>query len=461
MQTQCTSKQLEFSSVGRRRVVAAFDGGQVSSDSGALLLKKTDEAIRLVDRLAGCFVDRRSERCVEHSVRTLVAQRVFGIAAGYEDLNDHDTLRSDPLWGAVIGKLEAKRSGCEALAGKSTLNRLELSIAEQPTRYHRIGHEPEAIERLFVDLFLESHRRAPRQIVLDLDATDAPLHGEQEGRFFHGYYDAYCYLPLYIFCGRHLLVAKLRRSNIDACAGAEEEVERVVEQIRSRWPKVRIILRADSGFARDALMSWCEHHDVDYVFGLARNNRLQKHMSAAMREAEREAQRTGKSARLFRDFRYSTIDSWSRRRRVIGKAEHIRDKANPRYIVTSLAKTEWDAQRLYERFYCARGEMENRIKDAQLELFADRTSCHSFRGNQLRLWFASFAYVLVEALRRLGLKGTELAVATAGTLRLKILKIGAVVTLSVRRVKLAMSSFHPYQREFVTAFEALGAAARA
>nr|MBO2515607.1 IS1380 family transposase [Gammaproteobacteria bacterium] len=461
MQTQCTSEQLEFSSVGRRRVVAAFDGGQVSSDCGALLLKKTDEAIRLIDRLADCFIDQRSQSSVEHSVRTLVAQRVFGIAAGYEDLNDHDTLRSDPLWGVVLGKLEAKRRGCAPLAGKSTLNRLELSLAERPTRYHKIGHEPEAIERLFVDLFLEAHGRAPRQIVLDLDATDDPLHGEQEGRFFHGYYDAYCYLPLYIFCGRHLLVAKLRRSNIDASAGAQEEVERVVEQIRSRWPNVRIILRADSGFARDSLMSWCESHDVDYVFGLARNKRLEKRLSTAMREAEREARRTGKPARVFRDFRYSTLDSWSRRRRVIGKAEHMLDKANPRYIVTSLPKARWEARRLYERLYCARGEMENRIKDAQLELFADRTSCHSFRANQLRLWFASFAYVLVEALRRLGLKGTELAVATAGTIRLKLLKIGAVITISVRRVKLAMSSFHPSKREFMTAFEALGAAARA
>jgi hypothetical protein len=442
-------------------VVAGFDGGRVSSDAGALLLKKTDEAIGLVDRLAACFVDQRSENSVEHRVRTLVAQRVFGIAAGYEDLNDHDTLRSDPLWGAVLGKLEAKRRGCAPLAGKSTLNRLELSMAAQPTRYHKIGHQAGAIEQLFVDLFLEAHRRAPRQIVLDLDATDDPLHGEQEGRFFHGYYDAYCYLPLYIFCGRHLLVSKLRGSNIDASAGAVEEVERVVKQIRARWPTVRIILRADSGFARDALMSWCERNDVDYVFGLARNNRLEKRLCGALREAEREAQRTGKPARVFCDFRYSTIDSWSRPRRVIGKAEHLGEKANPRYIVTSLPKAQWEARWLYERFYCARGEMENRIKDAQLELFADRTSCHSFRANQLRLWFASFAYVLVEALRRLGLKATELAVATAGTIRLKLLKIGAVVKISVRRVKLAMSSFHPSQREFVTAFEALGAAARA
>jgi hypothetical protein len=441
--------------------VAAFDGGQVSSDAGALLLMRTDGAIGLIDRLAECFVDRRSQSDIEHTVRTLVAQRVLGIAAGYEDLNDHDALRSDPLWGAVIGKLQAKRSDCAPLAGKSTLNRLELSVTGRATRYHKVAHVPEAIERLFVDLFLEAHRRAPKQIVLDLDATDDPLHGTQEGRFFHGYYDGYCYLPLYIFCGRQLLVAKLRRSNIDACSGAVEEVERLVRQIRARWPRVRIILRADSGFAREELMDWCEQNAVDYVFGLARNPRLERILRRALREAEEQAARTGRSARVFRDFRYSTLDSWSRRRRVIGKAEHVGDKANPRFIVTSLARSDWQAKSLYERFYCVRGEMENRIKEAQLDLFADRTSSHTFRANQLRLWLASFAYVLIEALRRLGLSATSFAVATAGSIRLKLLKIGALVTVSVRRVKLAMSSAHPNQAEFIAAFHALGAAARA
>lgn len=460
MQTQCSAEQLQFSCIERRRVVAAFDGGQVTSDAGALLLLRTDRAIRLIDRLADCFIDGRSPLSVEHTVRTLLAQRVLGIAAGYEDLNDHDALRSDPLWGALIGKLEAKRLACAPLAGKSTLNRLELSVAEQFTRYHRIGHDPEAIERLFVDLFLEAHHRAPRQIVLDLDATDDPLHGEQEGRFFHGYYDGYCYLPLYIFCGRHLLVAKLRRSNIDASGGAVQEVARLVAQIRARWPQVRIILRADSGFAREELMGWCEQNTVDYVFGLARNRRLERILSRALHQAQQLATRTGRPARLFRDFRYRTRKSWSRRRRVIGKAEHIGDKANPRYIVTSLEREEWEAQRLYQQLYCARGEMENRIKEAQLELFADRTSSHTFRANQLRLWLASFAYVLLEALRRLGLATTSFAVATAGSIRLQLLKIGALVTVSVRRVKLAMSSSHPHQREFIAAFHALGAAAR-
>ena len=460
MPTQCNAEQLEFSCVERRRVIAAFDGGEVSSDAGALLLKRTDEAIGLLDRLAGCFIDRRSPQCIEHTVRTLVAQRVLGIAAGYEDLNDHDALRTDPLWGAVLGKIEAKRSDCEALAGKSTLNRLELSRAE-PTRYHKIAHDAAAIEGLFVNLFLEAHRRAPREIVLDLDATDDPLHGTQEDRFFHGYYDGYCYLPLYIFCGRHLLVAKLRRSDIDGSAGAVEEVERVVQQIRQKWPKVRIVLRADSGFARDALMSWCEQSGVEYVFGLARNARLQRALGAQLREAKLEATRTRKPARVFRDFRYRTRKSWSRRRRVIGKAEHLGEKANPRFIVTSLDPKEWPAKKLYEKLYCARGEMENRIKEAQLELFADRTSSHTFKANQLRLWLSSFAYVLIEALRRIGLRKTAFAVATAGSIRLKLIKIGALITTSVRRVKVAMSSAHPYQTEFIAAFRALGAAVRA
>lgn len=460
MPTQCTAEQLQFSCVEGRRVVAAFDGGEVTSDGGALLLARTDRAIGLLDRLARCFIDRRSRSSTEHAVRTLLGQRVLGIAAGYEDLNDHDALRHDPLWGAVLGKLEPKRSSCAPLAGKSTLNRLELSRGE-PTRYHKIAHDPAAIEGLFVDLFLEAHRRAPRQIVLDLDATDDPLHGTQEGRFFHGYYDGYCYLPLYIFCGRQLLVAKLRRSDIDGSAGAVEEVELVVRRIRQRWPKVEIVLRADSGFARDALMSWCEENNVDFAFGLARNVRLQRALGRQMREAKIQAQRTEQPARVFRDFRYRTRKTWSRRRRVIGKAEHLGEKANPRFIVTSLDPQAWPAKKLYEKLYCARGEMENRIKEAQLELFADRTSSHTFKANQLRLWLSSFAYVLIEALRRIGLRKTTFAAATAGSIRLKLIKIGALISTSVRRVKIAMSSAHPHQTEFIAAFHALGAAVRA
>jgi hypothetical protein len=325
-----------------------------------------------------------------------------------------------------------------------------------PTRYHKIGHDGAAIERLFVDLFLEAHGSAPAEIVLDLDATDDPLHGHQEGRFFHGYYDCYCYLPLYVFCGDHLLAAKLRRSNIDASAGAQEEVARIVVQIRERWPAVKIVLRADSGFAREALMAWCEANGVDYLFGLARNARLVEEIAAEMAAAAAESAATGAPARRFRDFLWTTRKSWSRRRRIIGKAEFTRGEANPRFVVTSLA--EPDARRVYEDIYCARGDMENRIKECQLDLFADRTSTATMRANQLRLWFASMAYVLVTALRRLALAATQFARATCGSIRLKMLKIGALVRVSVRRVKIAMASSYPYQRDWALAYAALSAA---
>lgn len=460
MQTQCSAEQLEFSCVERRRVVAAFDGGMVSSDAGALLLGRVDEAIGLIDRLSGCFIDQRKPHLIEHTVRTLVGQRVFGIALGYEDLNDHEQLRHDPVLGALLGKLEAHRSDCAALAGKSTLNRLELHTPQVADCYHKIRPQSAAIEALFVELFLEAHPQAPEEIVLDLDATDDPLHGHQEGRFFHGYYDGYCYLPLYIFCGEHLLCSKLRPANIDGAAGAREEVERIVAQIRTRWPQVRIILRADSGFCREELMSWCEQNAVDYVFGLARNARLVRAIGAELHEAAAESTQTLRPARRFKELCYRTRRSWSRARRVVAKAEQTGDKANPRFIVTSLSMRQWPTRELYEDFYCARGEMENRIKEAQLNLFADRLSTETFRANQLRLWFSSAAYVLMHALRRVGLAGTTLARACANTIRLRLLKIGAVVKVSVRRVKLAMSQACPNQREFIAAFHALGAAAR-
>lgn len=462
MPTQCIAEQLDFAGVERRRVVAAFDGGTVSSDAGALLLGKADAAIGLIDRLARCFHDQRQANLIEHSVRTLIGQRVFGLALGYEDLNDHEQLRHDPVFGALLGKLKSKRADCAAVAGKSTLNRLELFTkkAGEADRYHKIRPDTAAIEALWVELFLEAHRQPPAQIILDLDATDDPLHGQQEGRFFHGYYDGYCYLPLYIFCGEHLLCAKLRRANIDGSAGAKEEVERLVTAIRARWSTTQIILRADSGFAREELMAWCEENRVDYVFGLARNRRLQRTIGRQLREAKEASERAHRPARRFRDFAYQTRKSWSRRRRVIGKAEHTGDKANPRFIVTSLSKEAFPARELYEDVYCARGEMENRIKEAQLDLFADRLSTATFRANQLRLWLASAAYVLMHALRRIGLQGTTLAKACANTIRLRLLKIGAVVTVSVRRVKIAMTSACPNQAEYTAAFHALSAAAR-
>ena len=451
MPTECSAELFEFAPVEGRRVVASFDGGAITSDAGALLLGQTDRAIRLTERFAAGFTDGRTPELVEHKVETLVMQRVIGIALGYEDLNDHDRLRCDPVLAVLAGKLEARRADCAPLAGKSTLNRLELS-REEPTRYHKVSHDPVAIETLFVDLLLDAHKQAPKQIIVDLDATDDPLHGLQEGRFFHGYYDCYCYLPLYVFCGRHLLAAKLRRADADAAAGAVAEVARIVALIRRRWRRTRILLRGDSGFARDELMAWCEANRVDYVFGLARNARLEQAIIAELITATIDSIRTGKPARCFKDFTYITRGSWSRERRVIGKAEVTGGEANPRFIVTSLKPTESGARHLYEKVYCARGEMENRIKECQLDLFADRTSAATMQANQLRLWFASMAYVLLCcALRRIGLAHTQFAEATCGTIRLKLLKLGALVRVSVRRVKVAMASACPWQNEFALA----------
>src|ERR1700729_2056480 len=414
MPTECTPALFEFPPIEGRHVVASFDGGAITSDAGALLPGQTDRAIQLTERFAACFADTRIAALVEHEVETMVMQRVVGIALGYEDLNDHDELRHDPVLAVLASKLEAQRSDCAPLAGKSTLNRLELSRAE-PTRYHKVSHDTAAIETLFVDLFLDAHKKAPKQIILDLDATDDPLHGNQEGKFFHGYYDCYCYLPLYIFCGRHLLAGKLR---------------------------------GDSGFTREPLMAWCEATRVDYVFGLARNDRLEQAIIAELINATIESIRTGKTARCFKDFSYATLSTWSRERRVIGKAEVTGGEANPRFIVTSLKGGEANARHLYEKIYCARGDMENRIKECQLDLFADRTSTATMQANQLRLWFASIAYVLLCALRRIGLAHTQFAEATCGTIRLKLLKIGALVRVSVRRIKVAMASACPWQDAF-------------
>ena len=458
MQTECSADLFGFAPVEGRKVVAGFDGGRMTSDAGAMLLGAADKRIGLIERVAGCFTDYRDADLIEHTVAGLVGQRMFGIALGYEDLIDHEQLRHDPVMAVLGGKLEARRADCAPLAGKSTLNRLELS-REEPTRYHKISYDAAAIEGLFVDLFLAAHPAPPAQITLDLDATDDPLHGHQEGRFFHGYYDTYCYLPLYVFCGRHLLAAKLRPANIDASAGSVEEIARIVAQIRRRWPKVRILLRADSGFAREALMTWCENNDVDFLLGLAKNSRLVGEIEAELAAAQEQSQRTEKPARRFKDFTWQTRESWSRARRVVAKAEWTRGEANPRFVVTSLAREEHEARHLYEKLYCARGEMENRIKECQLELYADRTSAHTMRANQLRLWFAAMAYVLICAVRRIGLKHTQFARAACGTIRLKLLKIGALVRISVRRIKLAMPSAFPYQTEYRAAHAALTAAA--
>jgi len=463
MPTECRQDSFDFGTVEGRRVVGAFDGGLITSDAGALLLGATNKAIRLIERFASCFRDGRNGEQIEHTVATLVGQRVFGLALGYEDVCDHDQLRHDPVFAVLAGKLEARHKRCAPVAGKSTLNRLEHAPEEGPAfaagRYHKISHDAGSIERLFVTLFMEAHAAPPARIILDLDATDDPLHGHQEGRFFHGYYDCYCYLPLYIFCGRHLLAAKLRRSNIDASAGAMEETARIVGQIRERWPNVEIWLRADSGFAREELMAWCEDNGVEYVFGLARNDRLVARIKRQLAAAERDATVTGGPARRYRDFQWRTLKSWSRKRRVIGKAEWTKGEANPRFIVTSLDVTQATAAFLYEDIYCARGDMENRIKECQLDLYADRTPATTMRANQLRLWFASLAYVLVCALRRIALAGTELAKATCGSIRLKLLKIGAQVTASVRRIKFALASAYPFRDIFAAACTRLREAA--
>lgn len=448
MPTDCTSQSMDFKGVAGRRVVADFSGGVITSDCGALLLREADRAIGLSPRVADCFVDGRNRDLIEHKIETLVSQRVHAIALGYEDVNDHDDLRHDPVLGLVSGKLEAKRSDCEILAGKSTLNRLERAPETGNPRYHKIAVDEAAFEDVFVDVYLAAHKHPPKRIILDLDATDDPLHGDQEGRFYHGYYGCYCYLPLYIFAGRHLLVAKLRPANIDGAAGAQEETARIVERIRGQWPRCKIWLRADSGFARDQLMTWCEANGVEYVFGLARNSRLQAVIGDELVQARAEAETSGKPARRFKDFYHTTIDSWARKRRVVAKAEHLPKGANPRFIVTSLKPSAINGRVLYEEVYCARGEMENRIKECQLDLLADRTSAATMRANQLRLWFASLAYVLVEAVRRIALKHTQFARATAGTIRTRLLKIGAQVRISVRRIHVAMASACPYVHEF-------------
>ena len=446
--TECNQEVFSFTAHFSRRVEARFTAGQVTSDGGALLLRQADRKINLLARLAACFSDGRSPSLITHQLPEMLAQRIYGLALGYEDLNDHEQLRSDPLMAVLSGKRELD----EPLAGKSTLNRLEL--IGRTGRYHKIGYAAESIDRLLGDLYIEAHRAMPTEIVLDLDATDIPLHGHQPERFFHGYYDNYCYLPLYIFAGDQLLCARLRPANQDAAAGAVEEVKRVVAQLRQRWPKVKIVLRADSGFCREELMAWCEANRVDYAFGLARNQRLARIVGAQMQQARILHQSSGKAARVFTEFAYRTHKSWSQARRVVAKAEFLDKGQNPRFVVTSLPADEWAAQQLYEKFYCARGEMENRIKE-QMCLFADRLSTDEMKGNQLRLYFSALAYSLVEALRRLALKGTEWAQAQVDTIRLKLLKIGAIVRISARRILLQMSSAYPWKDVYAQAFHAL------
>jgi hypothetical protein len=453
MTPECNQFVFGFHPQKRREVRAQFDGGAITSDGGGLLLREVEKRVGILHQFAACFTDYRNPDLIEHQVEELVAQRVYGLALGYEDLNDHEELRNDPLLAVLVEKGDL---GEKALAGKSTLNRLELTgeTASRKERYKKIVLDHGAVDRLLVEVFLEAHREEPKEIILDLDATDDPLHGKQEGRFFHGYYGQYCYLPLYVFCGEFLLCARLRSSNIDASSGSAEELQRIVAQIRAVWPQVHIVVRGDSGFCREELMSWCEAEGVDYLLGLAKNDRLKADIAKEMEEAKAQYQETGHAARLFKEFVYQTRKSWSCARRVVAKAEHLEKGENPRFVVTSLNREAWPAQELYEQHYCARGDMENRIKE-QLMLFSDRTSTHYLRSNQLRLYFSSIAYALLQMLRRLGLQGTELAKAQCSTIRLKLLKIGALIRITIRKVWISLAGGYPHVALFQQIHEKL------
>jgi hypothetical protein len=464
MNTQCPETVLTFQPLPNRQIVAQFDGGTITTDAGALLLREVEHATGILRQFADCFTDHRDQDRIEHSVLQLISQRIYGLCLGYEDLNDHDQLRHDPLLAVLVGKTEPAgtdrrllRDRGKALAGKSTLNRLELTptAASPASRYKKITARIADIDCFLVEVFLQQHSEPPTAIILDLDATDDPLHGDQNGRFFHGYYKCYCYLPLYIFCGDHLLCARLRPAKIDAAAGSREELTRIVGQIRERWPTVAITIRGDSGFCRDWLMNWCEAHGVDFVLGLGQNTRLKAELTQAMQEAQSEHQQTGQAARRFVDFYYQTLESWSRERRVVGKAEYLEKGENPRFVVTSLGGGQWAARELYEEVYCARGELENRIKEQQNYLFADRTSCQSLRANQLRLYFSSVAYLLMSALRRLGLPETESACWQCERIRTSLLKLGGRVKVSVRRVWISLSESWPNRSLFVQVYQRL------
>jgi len=452
---------MEFQGLKNRVIEAAFEGGRITSDGGALLLREVERVTGIIEQFAVCFEDHRSAQWVEHSVEELVAQRVYALALGYEDLNDHDRLRCDTMLGVLAGKADPtggdrirERDRGKACAGKSTLNRMELTAkgSSGRDRYKKIVLDEEAVDRFMVEVFLQAHGQAPERIILDLDATDDPVHGNQEGRFFHGYYDEYCYLPLYIFCGDDLLCARLRVSNIDASGGAKEELERIVGQIRARWPEVEIWIRGDSGFCREEIMVWCEgQRNVRYILAIAKNSRLVEEIEAELEQARQTYEETGEAARVYKEFSYQTRESWSRERRIVAKAEHLAKGANPRFVVTSLSVERADARTLYEDLYCARGDMENRIKEQQLDLFADRTSTAKLRSNQLRLYFSSIAYVLMQQLRRLALAGTELARAQCGTIRLKLFKMGAQIRISVRKVSVSLAGGYPYAAAFTQA----------
>jgi hypothetical protein len=462
--TQCNPSELLFQDLGARQVVARFDGGLVTSDAGGLLLREVEHKFHFIEQFARCFTDHRDPERVEHTLPELLRQRLFGLCLGYEDLNDHDHLRHDPFLAVLVGKKDPQghqrvrtRDQGKALAGKSTLNRLELTPvrAHKGSRYKKIVAHLDAMQAFLVEAFLQQYFVPPLRLVLDLDATDNPLHGHQLGRFFHGYYDEYCYLPLYIFCGDHPLLALLRPADIDTSTGALKHLIRIIARIRQAWPHVQIVLRGDSGFCREHLMRWCEANGVDYLFGLAKNRRLLRLLGGELHQAQALFAQTQQPARVFKDFTYRTHKSWSRERRVVGKAEYLAKGENPRFVVSSLAAAVFPDRVLYEQEYCGRGDMENRIKEQQLFLFACRSSCATMRANQVRLLLSTVAYIVLRALRQFGLEQTALAPAQCDTIRLKLLKIGAVIRFTVRRVWVSLSEAYPWREVFVRAWESL------
>jgi len=428
------AKKLSFTSTKGLQIEADFEGGQVSSDAGLLLVREVDRKLKLVRGVARRLEDGRQGGKVVHRAETLIRQRVMALVAGCEDLNDAQTLREDPVHQIAAGS-------DDTLASAATLCRFENAQSRAAAR---------AVNTELVEQFIASHAQPPPVVILDFDATDTPVHGNQEGRFFHGYYDCHCFLPLYVFCGDQLLVAYLRRSNRDASKHAAAVLKLLVRRLRQAWPRTKIVLRADSGFCRDLLLSWCDRHDVKYVVGLARNERVLALAAPLMRRAEKQYNKTKEKQRLFTAFDYAA-GTWQRVRWVIAKAEHTDKGANPRFVVTNIVG---DAQKIYDRRYCQRGEMENRVKE-QLMLFADRVSAHRWWANQWRLLLSALAYTLMEALRRLALRGTALARATCATLRLQLIKIGAVVVQKLSVVRLHLSSHCPWQELFRCARAAL------
>jgi hypothetical protein len=465
--TDCTGQSLVFPELTNRPVVVDFEAGHVSSDGGSVLLGRLDRSHGYTKRFSTCFHDYRDAELIEHELLGLLRQRVYGLALGYEDLNDHDRLCTDPLLASLCGKKDPlgqdrvrRQDRGKALSGKSTLNRLELTPADADAqaRYKKIVADGEAIEDYFIDEYVRHLPKDTLGVTLDLDATDDPIHGQQEGRFFHGYYGDYCYLPLYIFDGDWPVVAWLRTSDRDASAGAVEKVQKIVAALRRRFPRLHVRLRADSGFCRDALMVWCELHEVKYLLGLARNAVLERKLGPALQKAKvlSEAQ-GGTAARVFVEMTYRA-QRWHAPRWVIGKAEWTQGEGNPRFVITNEDPCQFQAQSLYEQDYCGRGDMENRIKEQQLDLYADRTSSETMRANQLRLWFSTLAYLLVNQVRRVGLVGTQWARATCGTIRLKLFKVGALVRVRVRRVRVSLSSAYPWPELFRQVAQRLGAA---